>query len=116
MRLAKQAERDLNSEELRKGKRSHGSDSTRESGIDESVTSRFPGAHVTYGPGASGSGDNRAIMLEEGGGLDPQTGRQLKARDFEGLGGPEDKKLRDQRQRGGDSDVLGQTMRDFEKH
>lgn len=46
-----------------------------ESGVDSNVTSRFPGAHLTYGPGASGSGDNRAIMLDEGGGLDPQTGR-----------------------------------------
>ena len=47
-----------------------------ESGVDESVTKRFPGAgEVTIGSAASGAGDNREIPLSEGGGLDPQSGK-----------------------------------------
>lgn len=42
--------------------------------------------------------------------------RQLKAKDFEGYGGPEDKKILEQDRRGGHDDVKGQTMRDWEKH
>ena len=33
----------------------------RESSIDETVRCKFPGAHVIYGSGASGTGDNREI-------------------------------------------------------
>lgn len=38
-----------------------------ESGVDTSVTSKFPGSTVTYGSAASGAGDNREIPVEEGG-------------------------------------------------
>lgn len=38
-----------------------------ESGVDESVTAKFPGSTVTVGSGASGQGDNREIPVEEGG-------------------------------------------------
>ena len=38
-----------------------------DSGVDETVTSKFPGSTVTVGPAASGLGDNREIPVEEGG-------------------------------------------------
>lgn len=38
-----------------------------ESGVDESVTSKFPGSTVVTGSAASGAGDNRDIPVEEGG-------------------------------------------------
>ncbi|KAI7520155.1 hypothetical protein KC316_g19916, partial [Hortaea werneckii] len=62
-----------------------------ESGVDQSVQQKFPGASVTYGSAASGAGDNREIPLSEGGDINPATGKPYKAGDFEGAGGPEDK-------------------------
>jgi hypothetical protein len=47
----------------------------QESGVDESVKDKFPGAEVTYGSAASGAGDNRDIPAEEGGGVNPRTGQ-----------------------------------------
>jgi len=96
LKVAEEAERDLNSYSAKIGHdnpaRLRGAgDSTLESGVDETVTNKFPGSTVTYGSAASGAGDNREIPLSEGGGLDPTTGKPYKARDFEGLGGPEDK-------------------------
>ena len=38
-----------------------------ESGVDETVTSKFPGSTVVVGSAASGAGDNREIPVEEGG-------------------------------------------------
>ena len=38
------------------------------------VRYKFPGAHVIYGSGASGAGDNREIPLEEGGDTNPKVG------------------------------------------
>lgn len=38
-----------------------------DSGVDETVTSKFPGSTVTVGSAASGVGDNREISVEEGG-------------------------------------------------
>lgn len=97
--LAKQAEHDLNSQAAKQGhnldhrsKGSHGAsdssaysilphkaradmDPALESGVDESVRNKFPGADVLYGSGASGAGDNREIPLSEGGDLDPRTGQ-----------------------------------------
>lgn len=46
-----------------------------ESGVNESVEAKFPGASVTVGSAASGKGDNREIPLEEGGGINPRTGQ-----------------------------------------
>ncbi|KAF2655431.1 hypothetical protein K491DRAFT_692896 [Lophiostoma macrostomum CBS 122681] len=113
--IAKEAERDLNSEAAKKGHDAnvsarHGkgaSDSTLESGVDESVRNKFPGADVTYGSAASGAGDNREIPLSEGGDLDPRTGKPYKAKDFEGLGGPEDKDRKYAEEQGGNDDVRG---------
>ena len=85
-----------------------------ESGVNEAVTTKFPGSEVKVGSAASGAGDNREIPLDEGGDIDRKTGRYVgtwkylpnmvlliskfnvlhrptKARDFEGEGGPEDK-------------------------
>ncbi|RMY98731.1 hypothetical protein D0864_04280 [Hortaea werneckii] len=67
------------------------SSSAAESGVDQSVQQKFPGASVTYGSAASGAGDNREIPLSEGGDINPTTGKPYKAGDFEGAGGPEDK-------------------------
>ena len=46
-----------------------------ESGVDEQVEQKFPGANVIYGSAASGAGDNREIPLSEGGDLNPRTGK-----------------------------------------
>lgn len=45
----------------------HGKQTGTESGVDETVTSKFPGSTVQVGSGASGAGDNREIPVEEGG-------------------------------------------------
>ncbi|EMC92473.1 hypothetical protein BAUCODRAFT_38543 [Baudoinia panamericana UAMH 10762] len=83
MEIAKQAERDLNSDSAKRGHGTDGtnvlsmggSDSTAESGVDESVTEKFPGSTVTYGSAASGAGGNRDIPEEEGGDINPNTGK-----------------------------------------
>ncbi|MCJ1365598.1 hypothetical protein MMC16_004723 [Acarospora aff. strigata] len=87
--IAKQAERDLNSQSARQGHAT--SDSATESGVDETVTSKFPGSTVQVGSAASGAGDNREIPVEEGGDIG-KDGRPTKAKDFEGPGGPETKR------------------------
>jgi len=101
-----------------------------ESGVDESVSKKFPGAEVTYGSAASGAGDGREIPLSEGGDINPSTGRCVflirslqripilhctpyadpcyrayKAGDYEGLGGPEDKARVYAQEQGGNDDV-----------
>lgn len=105
-----------------------------ESGVDEGVTRKFPGAEVTIGSAASGAGDNREIPLSEGGDINPATGKYVhrdshqqhlpdfdtyqnaddlapdrpsKARDFEGVGGPEDKAQAYAEAHGGENDVRG---------
>jgi hypothetical protein len=61
-----------------------------ESGVDETVTNKFPGSTVTYGSAASGQGNNREIPLSEGGSIDPSTGKPFKAAAFTaGVGAPE---------------------------
>lgn len=50
-------------------------ETANESGVDESVTSKFPGSEVTYGSAASGAGDNREIPESEGGDINPTTGQ-----------------------------------------
>ncbi|MCJ1371236.1 hypothetical protein MMC20_002451 [Loxospora ochrophaea] len=101
--LAQRAERDLNSQAAKQGhdaslmsqfghssttlNRVEPSDSTLESGVDESVTRRFPGSTATTGSAASGAGDNREIPMEEGGDIG-YTGRPTRARDFETEGAP----------------------------
>ena len=63
----------------------------------------FPGAEVKIG--GQGASDNRQIPVSEGGSIDPTTGKQTKAADFEGVGGPEDKAAIDREVRGGDNDI-----------
>ncbi|KUJ11820.1 uncharacterized protein LY89DRAFT_593649 [Mollisia scopiformis] len=103
---AKQAERELNSHQAKQGGYNN-SDSANESGVNEGVETRFPGASVTYGSAASGAGDNREIPVEEGGDILKGSGQPTKARDFEAVGGPEDKSEFDRVERGGDDDVRG---------
>ncbi|KAK5125588.1 hypothetical protein LTR08_005192 [Meristemomyces frigidus] len=113
IQIAMQAEKDLNSDAAKSGHtlddRARGgfgaSDSTTESGIDQKVTNKFPGSTATYGSAASGAGDNREIPLSEGGDIDRVTGKPTKARDFEGLGGPEDKARAYAEAQGGENDV-----------
>lgn len=59
---------------------------------------------MTYGSAASGAGDKREIPVEEGGDIGKK-GQPTTARDFEGVGGPEDKAELDRNNRGGDDDV-----------
>ena len=66
--IAKQAERDLNSQAA-KGNLRNTSDSANESGVDESVTSKFPGAEVKIGS------DGREIPVSEGGEILKETGQ-----------------------------------------
>ncbi|KAL1597562.1 hypothetical protein SLS59_007259 [Nothophoma quercina] len=113
--IAKQAEKDLNSHANVHGtdpntaNPKHGagvSDSTIESGVDESAVNKFPGATVTVGSGASGAGNNRDIPLSEGGDLNPATGKLYKAGDFEkGVGAPEVKDASYAKNHGGEPDA-----------
>jgi hypothetical protein len=83
-------------------------DVAEESGIDQSVTSKFPGSTAEHGSHASGSGNNRDIPPEEGGDIAKGTGRMTKAGDFdqgEAGEGPEDIAARKARDQGGDNDV-----------
>ncbi|MCJ1471481.1 hypothetical protein MMC13_000120 [Lambiella insularis] len=108
LEIAKQAERDLNSHEAKHG---HGaSASVNDSGVDENVTSKFPGSTVTVGSAASGAGDNREIPVEEGGDIN-KLGQPTKARDFEGEGGPETKQDTYEREHGGNEDVTQTNFR-----
>ncbi|KAL8899263.1 MAG: hypothetical protein Q9207_006284 [Kuettlingeria erythrocarpa] len=117
LEIAQQAERDLNSYQAKQGNHNK-SDSALESGVDEGVTTKFPGSTVKTGSKASGAGDNRQIDVDEGGDLITKPGEKpgsgqydsfpnvlgynwpimltecispTKARDFEGPGGPETK-------------------------
>jgi hypothetical protein len=56
-----------------------------ESGVDESVSNKFPGADVTVG--STGASNNQRIPLSEGGDIDPSTGKLHKASAYEGAGG-----------------------------
>lgn len=70
-----------------------------ESGIDESATTKFPGATVSTGP-------RDEIPESEGGSILP-SGKPTKASDFEGVGGPEDKARLKEQERGGDDEIRG---------
>ncbi|KAF2848440.1 hypothetical protein T440DRAFT_428974 [Plenodomus tracheiphilus IPT5] len=107
IKVAEQAEKDLNSTSAKQGH--NGSDSTRESGVDSSVENKFAGAEVTYGSAASGQGNNREIPLNEGGGINPTTGKPYKAGDFAhgGVGAPEARDEAYAQHQGGNDDVRG---------
>ncbi|PQE05860.1 Kynurenine formamidase protein [Rutstroemia sp. NJR-2017a BVV2] len=100
--LAKQAEVDLNSHALKHGV--HNTSDSGESGVNQGVESKFPGASVTYGSAASGAGDNREIPVQDGGDIGAN-GQPTKAKHFEGPGGPEDKARIVADQKGGDDGV-----------
>ena len=91
MVLAQQAERDLNSHQAKHGVSN--ADSSRspvpslphlstehlpatESGVDTSVTEKFPGSTIKVGSAASGAGDNREIPVDEGGDLISKPGEK----------------------------------------
>ena len=128
--LAQQAERDLNSHQAKQGYSTTDSGtflsnqvythrpsantplpSAAESGVDTSVTDRFPGSTVKVGSAASGAGDNREIPVDEGGDLISKPGEKggsghpTKARDFEGAGGPETKQAMYEDTNPGNDDV-----------
>ncbi|KAK3707855.1 hypothetical protein LTR37_011857 [Vermiconidia calcicola] len=112
--IAQRAERDLNSDAAKEGSDAAGntsrggrgaSDSTKESGVDENVENKFPGSEVKHGSGASGAGDNRDIPESEGGSINPRTGQLYKAGDFEGPGGPEEKRQMEAEANPGDNMV-----------
>ncbi|KIW11348.1 hypothetical protein PV08_10648 [Exophiala spinifera] len=117
MDIAKQAEKDLASDYLKHGAGDGGfggktipggSLSTVESGIDQSVTKKFPGSTAEYGSKVSGAGNNREIPLEEGGDIVKGVGRLTKAGDFdqgEPGEGPEDVAAKRAQERPGDDDV-----------
>jgi hypothetical protein len=80
----------------------------RESGVDESVETSFPGAQVKYGSAASGQGNNREIPLDEGGSI-KANGQPTKAGDFAhgGVGAPEDRNQTYIQNHGGDDQIRG---------
>ena len=83
-----------------------------ESGIDQSVTNKFPGSTAEYGSHVSGAGDNRDIPVEEGGDIQKGTGRLTKAGDFdqgEAGEGPEHVAARRAQDAGGEDDVQSNT-------
>ncbi|KAL8927056.1 MAG: hypothetical protein Q9208_002602 [Pyrenodesmia sp. 3 TL-2023] len=106
--IAQQAERDLNSLQA-KQENYNQSSSVVESGVDEGVTTKFPGSTVKVGSQASGRGDNREIPVDEGGDLiskpGEKSGHPTKARDFEGPGGPETKQQLYEEANPGNDDV-----------
>ncbi|KAL9044392.1 MAG: hypothetical protein Q9214_002469 [Letrouitia sp. 1 TL-2023] len=108
--IAQKAERELNSYQAKQGLNNNSLSAT-ESGVNESVTSKFPGASLKYGSAASGAGDNREIPVDEGGELlsksGEKAGRPTKARDFEGPGGPETKAQLYEETNPGNDDVRG---------
>ncbi|KAI4212198.1 MAG: hypothetical protein LQ351_005067 [Letrouitia transgressa] len=73
--IAKKAEREINSYQAKQGL-NNDSLSATESGVNESVTSKFPGASLKYGSAASGAGDNREIPVDEGGDLLSKSGEK----------------------------------------
>jgi hypothetical protein len=86
-----------------------------ESGIDASVTRKFPGSTAEYGSHVSGAGDNRDIPIEEGGDIQKGTGRPTKAGDFdqgEAGEGPEDI-LRKREAENPGSDEFGRNRREL---
>ncbi|KAG9559678.1 hypothetical protein KCU77_g15379, partial [Aureobasidium melanogenum] len=101
LKLAQQAERDLNSYGAKQGQSN--SDSALESGVDESVSNKFPGADVTVG--STGASDNQRIPESEGGDIDPSTGKLHKASAYQGQGGPEDKAQAALADNGGDDSI-----------
>ncbi|KAL8939584.1 MAG: hypothetical protein Q9211_002674 [Gyalolechia sp. 1 TL-2023] len=107
--IAQQAERDLNSYPAKTGVNK--SLSGADSGVDEGVTTKFPGSTVKTGSQASGAGDNREIPIDEGGDLISKPGEHggsvhpTKARDFEGPGGPETKQKLYEEANSGNDDV-----------
>lgn len=90
--IAQQAERDLNSQAAKTGANKslsgiHSFTSHSrphwlkifvegESGVDEGVTTKFPGSTVKTGSQASGAGDNREIPVDEGGDLISKPGEK----------------------------------------
>lgn len=118
--IATQAEQDLNTDRAKFGRQEGtgfggkdtkgGSTSTDESGIDQSVESKFSqyGATADYGSHVSGAGNNRVIPPSEGGGVQKGTGRPTKAGDFDQGApgeGPEDVSRRVAESYGGEDDV-----------
>ncbi|KAK6903373.1 hypothetical protein L486_08528 [Kwoniella mangroviensis CBS 10435] len=99
------AEASINSYQAKTGLGETQSDSTIDSGVNENVTSQFPGSTVQIG--GTKRGENPLIPDEEGGEQSKLTGRQTHANDFEGDGGPEDKVKVAEAQRPGDQDVSG---------
>ncbi|KAL7421701.1 hypothetical protein Q5752_003471 [Cryptotrichosporon argae] len=98
-----QLEKEINSYRAKTGT-GRKSDSALESGVDESVEARFPGASVQVG--GTRRGDDPAIPDEEGGGLHRATGKQTRASDFEGPGGPDDKVRIDEYEHPGDQNPV----------
>jgi hypothetical protein len=80
-----------------------------DSGVDESVTTKFPGSTVEYGTGAS---NNRTIPESEGGSINPATGKLYKAGEYAhgGVGAPEEHKKAYARNHGGEDNVRGNTV------
>ncbi|KKY20449.1 hypothetical protein UCDDS831_g04791 [Diplodia seriata] len=99
-KLAEQAEANLNSHALKTGQTA--STSTEESGVDVARAEEFPGAEVRYGSAATG----REIPVEDGGSFQKGTGRPTKDYDFEGPGGPEDKRRQYREENPGNADIM----------
>ncbi|KAL1634095.1 hypothetical protein SLS58_010793 [Diplodia intermedia] len=122
-KLAEQAEANLNSHALKTGQSASTSSmfpaervpvemrteqqadilpTAEESGVDVARAEQFPGAEVRYGSAATG----REIPVEDGGSFQKGTGRPTKDYDFEGPGGPEDKRRQYREENPGNADIM----------
>ncbi|PLN84435.1 hypothetical protein BDW42DRAFT_162512 [Aspergillus taichungensis] len=107
LRMAAQAERDLNSYQAKQGLGPK-SDSTLESNVNEMVDKKFPQeTSVKTGREAGATGSDRKPIPEDEGGTRDDRGRLAPAAQYEGKGGPEDKAKLASERRLGDQDTLG---------
>ncbi|KAL2134970.1 hypothetical protein VTI74DRAFT_10197 [Chaetomium olivicolor] len=89
--IALQAERDLNTYQAKQGTGSGKTSGLEESGVNEAVDKKFPGATVKSGENlVTNASYDRRIPADEGGVVD-DTGRFVRGSAYEGAGGPEEK-------------------------
>ncbi|RHZ55288.1 hypothetical protein CDV55_101288 [Aspergillus turcosus] len=105
LRIAHEAEKDLNTYQAKQGL-GRQSDSTVESGVNAMVDKKFGDTGIQTGREAGASSSDRKPIPENEGGSRDDRGRISKAGQFNGPGGPEDKVRIDSELRPGDDDSL----------
>ncbi|KAI9639873.1 uncharacterized protein MKK02DRAFT_29840 [Dioszegia hungarica] len=107
--IIQKSEQAINASSAQTGSGKGQSLSTEDSGVNENVTSQFPGSTVQVG--GTKRGENPTIPVEEGGEeANKLTGSATKAKDFEGAGGPEEKIAKKVADEPGAQDVSGNVV------